>query len=728
MKSRRETYLSMLGKWLVSSEPYLSTLPGNPASLVYGTGYNSWGVQTQQKAFATFAICSALLKDGETLAGKSRDELLDMAVRLLRFNLNSHVEGDSTCTDGSKWGHTWISALGIERMMAGIDMIHGQLPAELQGLLRKVLISEADWLLQEHPIVASPDDPGKNKPESNLWNGALLHRVAMLYPDCPNAAAYREKGSAFLLNSISVPSDRDSAQIIAGKKLSEWHIDANFQETYALVHHGYMNVGYMVICLSQVALLHFSYRERGIAAPKELYHHALDLWKLVKQFTFPDGRLLRIGGDTRVRYCYCQDYAMSVWMLMADHFADPDALRFEQAWLKSVQLEQNLNADGSFLGSRLSRLKEVSPLYYTRLESDRAVSLAQSALWLERFAISEKLPLSSPASRSDFAWYDSFHGALFLRNAENIRSWVWMAARVPFGLCLPLNDSSLAEWDFNCSGQIQGTGMATMVQLGKHQHQLFKDSFVTIGKYAIVSAAQLGEGQKDDTVAETQIACAALPDGKSMLIMQYSKAPARVYVRSLKGLMLQLPNDLFNDFHRSIRTPAETIELNGLEPPYGLRDLNSKILNIDNKLTIELFYGADSLKINRPAERQIVIRYKDAGGGNLYCEEICSKCISGLQKYEADEVLLDECFAVQVGTLPPKTGFLENAGPTCSEECRYAAFAAADGKNYALAANFGAQEGSIEFHEKITLIEEEKDWSGTHLQLPAGTCKLFMIG
>jgi hypothetical protein len=192
--------------------------------------------------------------------------------------------------------------------------------------------------------------------------------------------------------------------------------------------------------------------------------------------------------------------------------------------------------------------------------------------------------------------------------------------------------------------------------------------------------------------------------------------------------MLQLPNDLFNDFHRSIRTPAETIELNGLEPPYGLRDLNSKILNIDNKLTIELFYGADSLKINRPAERQIVIRYKDAGGGNLYCEEICSKCISGLQKYEADEVLLDECFAVQVGTLPPKTSFLENASPTCSEECRYAAFAAADGKTYALAANFGAQEGSIEFHEKITLIEEGKDWSGTQLQLPAGTCKLFMIG
>lgn len=728
MNNSRETYLSMLGKWLASSEVYLSTLPGCPESLIYGTGYNSWGVQTQQKAFATVAICSELMKDGELLAGKRRGEMMDMAVRLLRFNLNSHVEGDSTCTDGSKWGHTWISALGIERMMAGIDVIHDQLPDNLRKLLRKVLISEADWLLHEYSIVASPDDPAKNKPESNLWNGALLHRTAILYPDCPNAAAYRGKGTAFLLNSISVPSDRNSEQTIAGKKLSEWHVGANFQETYALVHHGYMNVGYMVICLSQIALLHFSCRERGIAAPEELYHHALDLWKLVKQFTYPDGRLLRIGGDTRVRYCYCQDYAISVWLLMADHFADPDALRFEQSWLESVQKEQDLNAEGSFLGGRLSRLKKVSPWYYTRLESDRAVTLAQSALWQKHFEISSRTAIPASAAAAGFAWQDPFHGALYLRTADNIRSWVWMSARAPFGLCLPLNDSSLAEWDFNCSGQIHGTGAMTLIRLCNHQERLFNHGFVTIGKYEIIASQQVGEGQKDDAVAETQIACAALPDQKSMLIMQYSKAPARVYVHSVKGLMLQLPNDLFNDFHRTIQTPDETLELNGLQTPYGLRNLNSKILNIDHKLNVELFYGADSLSINRPAERQIVIRYKDAGGGNLYCEEICSKCISGLQKYEAGEVLLDECFALQTGSLPDKAHFLSNDGLTCSDACRYAAFSAADGKIYALAANFGNQEGSIEFQETTTLSEGEKRWCGKQLRLPAGSCQLFSVG
>ncbi len=727
IKPFSDKYAAMLKKWFASAEASLSSLPGTPGKLIYGTGYDNWGVQTQQKAFATYAICSHLMNHGDMFAGKSRDEMLDIAVRMLRFTLDSHIEGSSSCTDGSQWGHTWISALGVERMMAGVEVIYQQLPDELRNLLRKVLISEADWLLHEYCIVASPDDPAKNKPESNLWNGALLHRVAMLYPDCPNAGAYREKGTAFLLNSISIPSDQNCQKMFAGKKLSEWHVGANFQETYALVHHGYMNVGYMVICLSQIALLHFSCRERGIAAPEELYHHALDLWNLVRQFTYPDGRLLRIGGDTRVRYCYCQDYAISVWLLMADHFADPDALRFEQAWLESVQKEQDLNADGSFLGGRLSRLKEISPLYYTRLESDRAVTLAQAALWHEHFKIPENPHPFYREKSPDFSWHDPFHGALFLRTADNIRSWVWLAARAPFGLCLPLNDSSLAEWDFNASGQIHGTGAMTQIKLCNHQEKPFKNGFVTMGKYEVISAAQVGEGQKDDVVAETQIACAALPDQKSMLMMQYSVAPKRVYLRSVKGLMLQIPNDLHNHFHRRLQTPEETLELNGLQPPYGIRKLNSKILNIDDKLNVELFCGADSLSINRPAERQILIRYKDAGGGNLYCEEICSKCISGLQKYEAGELLLDECFALQTGSLPQKASFLCTDGLACSADCRYAAFRAADGKIYAFAANFGCVTGRIIFNQGITLSENDEVWSGKELLLAPGDCHLYSI-
>ncbi|MFA6931056.1 MAG: hypothetical protein WCT05_12075 [Lentisphaeria bacterium] len=727
MSTLSEHYLNLLKKWFASAEADLSPLPGSENQLVYGTGFESWGVQTQQKAFAAYAIAGCLMKPEDHIAGKTRDEMLTTAIQMLRFSLDSHIEGNSTCTDGNKWGHTWISVLGIERMMTGVDLITPKLPEDLRKLLQKVLVSEADWLLHEYSIVASPDDPGKNKPESNLWNGAFLHRIAILYPDCPNAAEYREKGTAFLFNSISVASDLQNQNIIQGKRIADWHIGGNFQETYALVHHGYMNIGYMVICLSQIAMLHFTCRERGIAAPESLYHHALDLWKLVKKFTYPDGRLLRIGGDTRVRYCYCQDYAISVWLLMADHFADPDCLEFEKHWLETVQKEQDLNEDGSFLGVRLARLKENSPLYYTRLESDRAVTLAQAAFWHAKFENLEKVPAAPQPQNVDFSWHDPFHGALFLRTAENARSWVWMAAKAPFGLCLPWNDSSLAEWDFNASGQILGTGANTIVKLCSHQERMLTNGFITIGKYAMISTTHIGEGQKDDVIAETQIACAALPDRKSMLFMQYSKAPKRVYITSLKGLMLQVPNDLYNNFSRRFISPEETWEFNGLRPPFGPQKLNTKILNIDEKITVELCYGADSLTVNRLPARQIEIRYKAIGGGNLYTEEICSKCFPGLQKYEVGELLLDECFALQTAPPPASLHFLSVSSLSCAPECRFAAFQACDGKTYAMAANFGKEEGTIEFKDKITLCEVETSWSGSQLRLSAGSCHLYML-
>jgi hypothetical protein len=55
-------------------------------------------------------------------------------------------------------------------------------------------------------------------------------------------------------------------------------------------------------------MLHFTCLQKEWHAPEALYHHCRELWDLVKSLTFPDGRILRIGGDSRVRNAYCQDY------------------------------------------------------------------------------------------------------------------------------------------------------------------------------------------------------------------------------------------------------------------------------------------------------------------------------------------------------------------------------------------------------------------------------------
>ncbi len=50
----------------------------------------------------------------------------------------------------------------------------------------------------------------------------------------------------------------------------------------------------MAICMSNAAILHFDMKLAGFARPESLDHHQHDLWKTLKRFVFPNGRLLPV--------------------------------------------------------------------------------------------------------------------------------------------------------------------------------------------------------------------------------------------------------------------------------------------------------------------------------------------------------------------------------------------------------------------------------------------------
>src|SRR5690606_30295744 len=133
-----------------------------------------------------------------------------------------------------------------------------------RAALRRVLTSEADWLCHHHRkgkhegVFGDPwNHTGKNVPESNIWDGCLLWRTAARYPDHPDADAWREQAHRFLINGVSVPADADDTRLVAGRPVRDRHAGANFFPHFALDHHGYLNVGYMAICHSNAAMLHF---------------------------------------------------------------------------------------------------------------------------------------------------------------------------------------------------------------------------------------------------------------------------------------------------------------------------------------------------------------------------------------------------------------------------------------------------------------------------------------
>lgn len=688
MTALHNEYRTLLEDWIPSAMPYVFTPPDRPDLRYYGTGTNIWGIQTHQKGFAPFAVLAADPDTDEKRAGLSREELLEIALAMLRFTLESHYVGSYHCMDNDteKWGHHWLSPLAIERMMHGVDAIWEYLTDTDRALLRRMLLSECDWVVDNRPVQADPVSP--NVPESNLWNGAILHRTALLYPDAPRADAYREHGTRLLLNSISIPSDAHSGTLFDGKPLSEWFVGANFFESYALNHHGYLNIGYMVICLSNIAMLHFSCRQRGLTPPAALYQHMEGLWRLVKACLFDDGRLLRIGGDTRVRYCYCQDYLVPALLMAADCLSE-DTRALERGWLGQVRREMAYNGDGSFLSKRCELFEERSPLYYTRLESDRACTLSMAAYWRRVYDEAAR-----PAGTAGYqvepgwqepltSWSDPYHGACLVRDQKRIASFAWRAAEPPTALCASPLDSSLVEWRNNLTSFVEGNGFSNTCEILTHKDGMFDGGFVTAGCYNSVTEGLLEENDSKNTNTRHVIAYAALPDGRTVVTLQYARALRRCHLVRIKPLHLMIPNDVFNGFKRTY-TEGEGW------------------LQIDGRLSVISVYGGQ-LTTLRPEGRQIgikSIRYPNgrlqdslayANRGCLHCDEICISPSKKPMWFDKGETIYDfGCVVVteQDAAAIPETVQAARAIPQKHPDCRAVQITGQDGKRYVVAANF----------------------------------------
>jgi len=683
----------LLERWADAVEPDWQTFDDDPSLGCYGPCYPHWGVQSNWN----YAAALATLAAKGTAANRARRQ--QRALSALRYVLATHVTGHRSGTNGKRWGNDWISMLGIERGMQGLAHLDNVLLPADRDALRRVLISEADWLLLkpsrgQHAGVCGGlwAHEGRNRPESNIWSGCLLWRAAHLFPDEARASAWREQAHRFLINGVSIEADANDASIVAGRPVSEWFAGANFFPHYALDHHSYLNVGYMVICASNAAMLHFDLKRAGIAPPESLYHHQADLWQVLRRFVFGDGRLARIGGDTRVRYAYCQEYLLPALLLAADHFRDAHALPLVERQLALMEYEAHAGGDGTFYGSRLAPMRKQDPHYYTRLEADRAGVLAMLLNYLP--LVRSPAPGAESFEQSVAGeWLEESHGAVVHRSAHRLASFAWRAQSLAQGLCVPPGDSSMAEWSLNMCPVVRFLG-DDGAQSGRHRrllhHRLASlggDGFVTCGAVMEGVNTVFGEGSSCTDQAITHIAFAALPDGRTCLCLQYVVAATdRVgYLIELKDLHLAIPNDLFNGYRRTLWSSTGRTEL--LSPPE--RDETLAIpgawLNVEDRLGVVALHGGDRLLVNRSAARRAG-RYQ-----SLFVEDICMHVGHDLTRCRPGMVLTDIGFAVLSGVTAARTaGVQGGAIPLTPKGLRGIWVEGVDGRRYALVANFDA--------------------------------------
>lgn len=791
-----DTAFELIARWGTAAEADWSTVPvpagfasdsgtPPPALGTYGTGYDGWGVQTQQKYLATMATI-AVLGQKRGYAGSAL--ALERALAALRFNLGSHKSGPLRCTDGTRWGHTWISALGIERMMFAVQMLLPYMDDADHATLRTMLTSEADWLLTEYRrgphtgIQASLwNHSGCNDPESNIWNGALLWRTSAMYPDHPRAADWQERAHMFLINGISTGADAVNEAILAGKPVRERHIGANFFPNYALDHHAYMNVGYMVICLSNAAMLHMDMQAAGLPLPESLYLHQKDLWQVVRHMIFDDGRLARIGGDTRVRYAYCQEYLLPAQLFAAAALEDPQALAKIPLQLDFIRAEANATASGYFYDKRLAALRKQSPLYYTRLESDRSCTLAMLATYYEharqqsgsaagktenrsatdktkngsataQTPAAQAAPQTAKASpiqisSSGISWAEPLHGAALHRCPTRFASFAWRSANIAQGLCLPPARGDMAEWKYNLCG---------VVDFCHHPHPLhgvkepnrrfnacsltsFEGGFVTCGSFYEGVNLRLAESWSGTDSALHQVAFAALPDAHTVVCLQFCQmGERRGYVSEVRGLHLNIPTDVLSPASYTIASAEGTCTLQNPPPETALNALQSNWACVQDAIGVVGLYGAQSLVLDRSTHR------RDSSLQSMLSDCLLWPYLEGHRAVEAGTTILDSGWATLSSVNAAQThAFAKNNSTAAidlhstapatgvTERLRALSVQAMDGKRYVLVANFGGQTASVQADRLIAsgrlhdLSSAEVFTASDCIPLPLGQVRLL---
>ena len=668
----------------------------------YGTGESAhWAIQSNYNVAGALAVLAETPCD----IPLDKEELRELALKFFRYNLHTHVTGRAKCTNRQQWGGSWITVLGQERMVAGELALEKYFSPEDKELYRKLRTFESLWILDNFETVAGMEAGSKrNKPESDFWNGSYLFRTVMDYPDIERREELLEKSTSLLLNAISHPLDAASEKFFNGKPLRKWNVGFNFTANYSLDHHGYMNVGYSVVTLSHAAYLYAWCKARNIEFPAAAALHVKDLWDTVKNFIAPDGRLIRIGGDTRARYCYCQMYLLPVLIMMADLYGDKDCLLLEKGMLGVLKKEQQGNPDGSFFGTRLETMSHQSRYYYTRLESDPIAVLGFGADFRRRCGAVE-LPSSNDLLKS-VEWSDDFHCADMVRTDKTLRSMVRKGGSGPMALALPLSDSSLAEWESNGYSQMQGQNIGR--ENLANFHRTFPGGFINSGMIGVVECWPWGEGEAPATVALGRSACAALPDGKSMIILEKTQCIKECAFNSHRTIGWKIPNDVHNDYERSFQWEKGSANLKkGFAPE--VIDTRSPWITVEDQLSFVLGYGADSFKIHIPELPMGAIKscqYMTS----LYMNEICGSVEKDLsRRHMPGEILADTGYALMAGVSADEIRGYKLEKVECDEKLRAVKFTTPEGI-WLFAANFSDE----------TLVWENET-------LPAGECILKKI-
>jgi hypothetical protein len=237
---------------------------------------------------------------------------------------------------------------------------------------------------------------------------------------------------------------------------------------------------------------------------------------------------------------------------------------------------------------------------------------------------------------------------------------------------------------------------------------------------------ELAGGWEATDSAVHQIVFAALPDDHTVVGLQYCRTAARrTYIAEVQGLHLNVANDLFNGFHRSITTASQQTILASPPPRDESLKLDSRWLNIDSCIGVMGLYGAESLFIGRSLERR--------GGpfGSLYVEEVGWPIWRGCISADPESVILDVGWLVSSGINEGQTRTWVSANQAARLETgvgdvRGVRVTGVDGRRYTVVANFGKKSKRVVCGKGTDLVTRRKYGAGDAVFIKASQARIFL--
>ena len=431
----------------------------------------------------------------------------------------------------------------------------------------------------------------------------------------------------YSLNTICVPADLKSDEIVAGKPVRDRVEGANFEPGGIQEHHGFYHPGYMAWPLAYQAyamLLDESVPPERRNPDVYLRHWQLAFDRL-KQATLSNGRFIYCAGSDWINYGYGNAHILPIGIFAATRFGDRDAARLADEWLKLVEHEQALSG-GAAQGVRLATMQRLYPKDFGWYEAISGASLAH-ALWVMDHMDTSKMPPPSTEEEYNAANVGTYHepGAKLVwhRDRRRFASCSWRSA---FGewqaLIQPVDLPHLLRFNHNSTGVLDVVGASHKTAIGPSSTNTFDGG----GFWSLGTVDRLVREDKTGfpLVREHQ-ALIVLPDGPAIFVNQ-CQALDDISVTRTGALGMRLAADIFNDSRVNLTIDGETRTF-GQHPECDTwHDLGVRSLVIEDRLAIDAAAGEGSFQLlqrrSRPADRSAMIEPRH-DGESLVSHALC---------------------------------------------------------------------------------------------------------